>query len=118
MQTEQTAQRVAHNQATFRDANERIEQAALDVAGDAPMIPFICECPRVTCSELARLSLVEYETVRSRGVWFLVVPGHEVCEVDGVEVAQVVRKHERFSMMEKVGEAGEVAEATDPRSDD
>jgi hypothetical protein len=33
---------------------------------DAFAVPFICDCPREGCTKVARLSLVEYETVRSQ----------------------------------------------------
>jgi hypothetical protein len=53
--------------------------------------------------------------VRSRGRWFLVVPGHETCVVDGEVVAEVYEQNSDFSIMEKIGRAGEVADHLDPR---
>jgi hypothetical protein len=51
-----------------------------------------------------------YEAVRDQPRWFVVVPGHER---EGVE--RVVQEHHGCLVIEKLGEAGEVAEDTDPR---
>ena len=53
--------------------------------------------------------------VRSRGDWFFAVPGHEVCVVDGEEIAKIAKRYDAFTLMEKVGYAGEVAKQLDPR---
>src|SRR4051812_1911856 len=109
-----TPQRIAANETAFRDANERIERAADAMAGlDA--VPLICECGRADCTELLSLAREEYERVRSRSNTFWVVLGHEITEVDGETIGRVVERNERFSVMEKIGEAREVAEERDPR---
>jgi hypothetical protein len=110
-----TADRVAQNQSVFREANEGIEKSAEQIGVDARAIPFICECPDRRCTSLTRLSLLDYDRVRSSGRWFLVVPGHEICVVDGEEVAEVYERNNDFTIMQKVGRAGEVAEELDPR---
>jgi hypothetical protein len=104
-----TAQRVAENQSTFRAANEDIEAAARSMAPDLPRIPFICECPDTTCTRIMRLHREEYDAVRSDPTHFLVVPGHEVCQVNGEEVAHVVAREAGYTIMEKIGTAGEIA---------
>jgi hypothetical protein len=104
-----TAKRVAENQATFRAANEDIEAAARTMAPDLPRIPFICECADTTCTRILRVRRDEYDAVRSDPTHFLVVPGHEVCNVDGVEVAHVLAREPGYSIMEKIGTAGEIA---------
>ena len=110
-----TQERVAYNEATFRDANERIEAAA-DGMVHLDMIPFICECPIVSCTEIVSLTREQYERVRERGNTFLVADGHEVTHVDGVEIARVFEPHDGFTIMAKVGEAGRIAEELNPRS--
>ena len=102
------AERAARNQSLFREANERIEAAAVDVGGSEPL-PFVCECPEQGCTTIVRLAAGEYAVVREDGARFCVAPGHEVCEIDGVEVARVVERRDRFTLMEKVGIAGELA---------
>jgi hypothetical protein len=118
MQIEATAERVAKNQATFRAANEGIERFAEELAPEISTVPFICECPNRSCRTVVPVSIADYETVRSQGRWFLVARGHEVTKLDGLEFARVERTHERFTLMEKIGEAGEIAESLDPRDPD
>lgn len=103
---DQIAERVARNQATYREANDRIDAAA---ATQSESIPFICECPDTTCTTIIRLEAEEYDRVRADATRFCVAPGHEVCEVQGVDVARLVAREDRFSVMEKIGRAGEVA---------
>jgi hypothetical protein len=116
VQVELTTERAARNQSTFREANEKIERRAEALVPEAERVPFICECPDPACTSTALLSFVDYEVVRSHGDWFFAVPGHEVCVVDDVEVAKIVKRCDAFTVMEKVGRAGEVAEQLDPRS--
>jgi hypothetical protein len=59
--------------------------------------------------------LDEYEVVRSHPARFWSVPGHEVCEVDGVTVAKVLERCDGYSLMEKVGHAADVARELDRR---
>jgi hypothetical protein len=112
---ETVAERVASNQSTFRDANEKIEAAAKRVEDAIPM-PFLCECCNPDCTEIARLTVQEYEAVRARSTAFFVLPGHETTHVEGVEVAEVTERNERFSLLNKVALAGDVAAALDPRA--
>jgi hypothetical protein len=115
MHTQTIAERVALNQHAFREVNERLEQSAEDVAPNMQWIPFLCECPDQNCTQITRLERSEYESVRQNGRTFLVAPGHEVLEVDGVPIARIVERGERFSTMEKVGEAGAIVEKLDRR---
>jgi hypothetical protein len=63
-----SAERKALNEGTFRDANERLEQAARELVGadDDSFVPFLCECPRQECMGVVLLTLAEYEQVRAR----------------------------------------------------
>jgi hypothetical protein len=103
--------RIARNQATFREANERIGAAA-GVYEVATPVPFICECADPSCSEIVRLELDQYEEIRSDSRRFLNVPGHQSA-AQGVSV--VVEERKGYVIVEKVGHAGEVAEALDER---
>jgi hypothetical protein len=106
------AQRIARNDATFREANERISAAAEVYGVDMP-IPFICECADPRCSEIVRLELEEYEEIRADPRRFLNVPGHEKA-AQGAAV--VVAERDGYVIVEKVGHAGEVVEALDERT--
>jgi hypothetical protein len=111
---ETISERVARDQSTFREANEQIERSVTRFVEIDPM-PFICECPRRDCIGFGRLLLEEYEMIRHDGRRFLVLPGHEICEVGGKAVARVVERGPLFSVMEDVGEAARVARQLDPR---
>ena len=104
-------ERIAQNQTTFRAANERIGAAA-GVYDVATPVPFICECADPTCTEVVRLELDQYEEIRSDSRRFLNVPGHQTA-AQGVSV--VVEERTGYVIVEKMGHAGEVAEALDDR---
>ncbi len=109
-----SAERKALNEGKFRDANEQIEQAAVELIGadDGPLIPFLCECPQMECIQVALLTLEEYEQVRSGGKQGLAVLGHE-----DLTVETVLERNERFVMTEKFGRAGEVHVQNDDRNE-
>jgi hypothetical protein len=102
---------MAENEATFRDANEQIMKRAREYEFSDP-VPFLCECGEPSCREILRLTLEEYEDVRSAGTRFFLVPGHEAV-VD--PSATIVNRTEDYVVIEKAGTAGEVAERRDPR---
>ena len=110
-----SAERKALNEGKFRDANEQIEQAAVEIVGieDGRFVPFLCECPQMECVQVALLTLKEYEQVRSEGRQGLAVLGHE-----DLTVETVLERNERFVMTEKFGRAGEVHEDNDDRHND
>jgi hypothetical protein len=105
------AERVAKNDATFREANEGIAASARRAGFDR--VPFICECAEPTCTTIVRLSLGEYEDVRASGTRFLIAPHHEATSD---EHTTVVARADGYLIVEKTGEAAELAEQLDPRS--
>jgi hypothetical protein len=108
-----TSERVGKNEAIFRKVNERIREVSgqvIAVYDDAP-VQFVCECSDEGCSESIELTLTEYEAVRAEATHFLVAPRH-VWE-PGDE--RVFRKAEAYTIVEKTGAAGDVAEEEDPR---
>lgn len=72
---------------------------------------FVCECGNVECAETIEVTLAEYEAVRSQPTLFLIVPGHETDDF-----TRVLEQNERFAVVEKVGEAGAIAQRHDPRA--
>jgi hypothetical protein len=54
----------------------------------------------------------DYERVRSNSDHFVVVPGHEL-----VDVETVIESQEEWVVIEKKPEVREIVEATDPRRD-
>ncbi|MDX6447815.1 MAG: hypothetical protein QOD08_278 [Gaiellaceae bacterium] len=109
--SDRSAERVARNDATFREANEHIAERA-DAYGVDGLIPFICECAEETCTEIVRLTPDEYAHVRSDGAHFLNEHGHVA---SAGPHAHVVEEHERYTIVEKVGRAGEIVRELDPR---
>ncbi len=99
--------RAASAEINGRRVNEAIEPSGRP--GEAAV--FVCECGHLGCSELVEIPLGEYEAVRTSFDRFLVVPGHEIDEVD-----EVVERHERYLVvMKREPEAREMAKASDPR---
>lgn len=103
-------ERVARNEVLFRDANERIEQLAQEL-GEREPIAFFCECGDRDCTERIEVTTTRYEAVRDVAERFFVMPGH-----NDPRVERVVEDAGRFMVVEKVGEAAEVAAENDPRS--
>jgi hypothetical protein len=105
-------QRLARNEALYREVNERIsEQARSQVAAAASdRYEFICECSNIDCNLLLGFTLAEYEAVRAHPRRFVVAPGHHLPEIE-----QVVVESAEYWVVEKKGEAGEYAEHLDPR---
>ena len=111
---EQTKRRIAENEATFREANERVHAMDTErVATATSETPwdFLCECGNPDCHESVPLTVAEYERVRSNPIHFAVVPGHEEPDVE-----QVVARTERFAVIEKAPGERDVAMESDPRA--
>jgi hypothetical protein len=102
--------RIAHNETMFREVNERIE-AGLWPAERDDVVAFRCECGSLRCNMLVEVAIDDYERVRASPTHFLLVPGHQIPAIE-----RVVEREGAFVVVEKVGEAAEVAEETDPRN--
>jgi hypothetical protein len=99
-------ERAARNQSLFREVNERIE----DLAAPASFAGFVCECMNETCDEQVPLTLEEYEHIRSGANRFLVLPGHNVDDLE-----EIVETSDRFVVVAKLGAGQAVAEQLNPR---
>jgi hypothetical protein len=103
--------RLAQNEAFFRSVNERIRDLADGHGSDQHPYEFLCECGDPACVDRVALTLDEYEFVRADATRFVLAEGHD----DGT-IEKVVEASPDRVVVEKVGVAGEVAEALDPRS--
>jgi diaminopimelate decarboxylase len=104
-------ERIAKNESLFREANERIKEMSDSFADvDPSPVQFVCECGRTGCTEPITLTLREYEDIRTDSRHFAVVPGH----VDSLR-ERVIDDRGGYSVVEKIGEAAEVAIDLDPR---
>jgi hypothetical protein len=102
------AQRAARNEEFIRDVNRQIEQGArLHEVGSMPLH---CECARQMCLEKIEVDAQIYAPILRQRYRFIVVPTHADSELE-----RVVEEHERFVVVEKVGEAREQIDADHPQ---
>jgi hypothetical protein len=71
--------------------------------------PYLCECDEECCTTIIRLTLAEYEAVRSKPRQFFIAPGHQSAD------DRVLEEHERYTLVQ-TGERGRLVEKSDPRS--
>jgi hypothetical protein len=101
--------RAATAEVNGRRVNEAIERGEND--GDSAV--FVCECGYVGCNTTVELPIASYEEVRTDFDRFLVVPGHEIDEVE-----EVVERHPtHLVVVKRAPEAREIAHASDERTD-
>jgi 5-bromo-4-chloroindolyl phosphate hydrolysis protein len=109
--TEEQLRRAARNQSIFREVNERLEELAERFQSVAKTAPFSCECADLDCTAMIDLTLNEYESVRKDPNRFVVLPAHVYPEFE-----RVVSENERYVLVAKFDEGGELAEELDPRT--
>ncbi len=104
--------RIGTNEAVFRQVNERLREVAEGFSVVVEDAEFVCECGRSECAMQIRMTVAEYEEIRSDPKRFLLVDGHEEPEYE-----KVVTRHGGFVVVEKLpgGPAG-FAISEDPRS--
>jgi hypothetical protein len=101
-------QRIAANEALFRDVNERL---ARKQGPQIHVFEIVCECGNPDCTERITVSLTDYERARSDPTFFLAKPGHLEAEAE-----QIVADRPDYQLVRKTGDAAAVAEERDPRS--
>jgi hypothetical protein len=102
--------RVAANEALFREVNEGIQRGQWP-GDDSEPFGYRCECGRLGCNALVTLTPREYERIRGHPRRFVLLPGHELDQVE-----TVVENTAGYVVVEKRAEAGREAAITDPRS--
>jgi hypothetical protein len=104
-------ERAARNEALFREVNEQARSlSSLQPSTPAEELLVVCECSDDRCIERLSLPLGVYETVRANPRRFVVVPGHDN------DFERIVDRRDGYAIVEKEGQAGRVAEQTDPRT--
>ena len=103
-------QRLAQNEALFREVNERVEAIAAVHGSDDHVYEFYCECSNADCSLQVPATIAQYEAVRAHPTRFLVTPEHSLPEIE-----TVVEKSDAWWVIEKHGDAGRLVEHLDPR---
>ena len=83
-------ERIAANEAASRQLNERFG-----------IRRFVCECGHHTCTEVLKLPLEIYQSVRTDARRFIVAPDHDMPEIEDVVLRRddwyVVRKHDEVA---------------------
>ena len=116
MNVEERARRVGHNEALFRAVNERIEELderlAPQIDEGNGNFSAVCECSTLACTETVRVPRDAYERTREQPERFILVPGHEMPDVESV-----VDSGNGYIVVEKTAPEGRTfARATDPHS--
>ena len=106
------AARAARNQSLYRLVNERVREINESFHAGLPLSEWVCECANDQCFDTIEMTHEEYEAVRTSGARFFVKP--EDLHVFP-ELENVVERHERYWVLEKIGVAAEVAKRRDPR---
>lgn len=101
-------QRITNAEINGRRVNEAIERGD----GEPGPAVFVCECGHIGCTSTVEMEIAEYEKVRANFDRFLVLPGHEIPEVD-----RVVEDHSHYLVVVKPDEGARVsARETDERT--
>ena len=109
---DERARRVGHNEALYRQVNERIEELNEAFARLTDQFLVVCECGDLGCMDQISVSREAYERVRANPDRFILKRGHEKPDVEAAGEDRgdhvVVEKH--------AGVPRRIAEETDPRS--
>ena len=97
-------ERLALNEAIFRDVNERIREISNTFGQKDETYAFLCECSDPKCVDKVVMTSAEYEYVRSDPTRFVVAKGHVLPEVESV-----VDRAKDHVVVEKEGAAADIA---------
>jgi hypothetical protein len=96
-------ERLAANEARFRDINEGAQPQRESGGGR-----FVCECADRSCTAWITMSTAEYRKLRSNPLHFAVKPSHEIPDIESI-----VAEGDDYFVVEK---PEEVAHIVDPGS--
>lgn len=103
---------VGRNENEARTANEIVsvdgEQAQLE---GHEILAVLCECGDRDCHDPLTMTVDQYEEIRSQPAHFAVLSGHEILDCE-----RVLATRGEYLIVEKFGDAGDVADASDPRN--
>ncbi|HZJ51273.1 MAG TPA: hypothetical protein VFF07_10620 [Actinomycetota bacterium] len=105
------ARRIASNEALGRQINERIAAQRGVESGESMSV--VCECGDGDCESRLDVRWETYRAVRQNPMWFILVEGHEVLEME-----RVVKREGVLVVSEKIASARQALEAIDPYSAD
>ena len=91
-------ERLARNQALFREVNERMLELN-DGFQDGSSMVFVCECSNVDCTATMTIGRENYESVRAHPTFFAIASGHELLEIE-----KVIDERNDFTIVQKLTE--------------
>jgi hypothetical protein len=104
-------ERIAHNEALYREMNEGLAAWEERRDGDArTRHEFFCECGDSLCQQRVLLRRLDYEAIRANPMHFAVLPGHVFPDAE-----HVVDTGDGYLVIEKPELVRPILEATDPR---
>ena len=93
---DERTRRIGENEALYRSINDKIESLNETFGVVAETMAVICECGKLECSEQIELDVPTYERVRADPTHFVVLPGHELLDVE-----TVIERHDAFNIVRK-----------------
>ena len=93
---DERSRRIGENEALYRSINEKIESLNETFGVVAETMAVICECGKLECSEQIELDIPTYEHVRADPTHFVVLPGHELLDVE-----TIIERHDGFNVVRK-----------------
>jgi hypothetical protein len=109
---DERARRIGENEALYRSVNERIEDLNEAFGMVSESMTVVCECGKLECTQQIELEIPVFERVRADSALFIVVPGHELPDVE-----HVVERTETFNVVRKEpGGPAQLADELDERS--
>ena len=93
---DERARRIGENEALYRSINDKIESLNETFCVVAETMAVICECGQLECSEQIELDIPTYEHVRADPTHFVVLPGHELPDVE-----TIIERHDGFNVVRK-----------------
>ena len=100
-------ERAVRNEDLFRQMNERLHVLEELDRPRERLERLMCECTAIDCTRLIELLAAEYLAVREHGARFVVFPGDEHVNP---QIERVTARHQRYWVVEKLGDAGDLAE--------
>jgi hypothetical protein len=109
--SESDAIRKAKNEIVLRKLNERIEEHHLRVRPD--IAEWVCECADENCALPVKMSIAEYEAIRTEPTQFFVAPTEDHVSTD---IEYIVRREPSYWVLAKVGVGADMSRREqDPR---
>jgi len=92
-------ERILENERAFEAINRRLKTDLQRVDEDERQpVAFVCECGHTECHESVMLTIGEWERTHAEASEFVVLPGHEIPDVEDTLAANErflhIRKHQ------------------------